>query len=102
MNIKIWDEIASNYKIVECKQVKKIALKKAIKAQGMYSFYRANAGSADIYAFSYDTIGKQYLDGTICKKIDWSGGWDWSSGLVDTSSTHFLHLDTGIFYEIKA
>jgi hypothetical protein len=100
MNIKIWNKITSEYDIISLKEVKKIPLKKAIREQAESSFYRMNAKSADCYAFSYDKIGQKYLDGSICKKVDWSGGWDWLNSLVDTSATHLYVFADKKFYQI--
>ena len=66
------------------------------------SLYRMNAQTADIYAFSYSVKGTKYLDGTTAPSsyTDWSGGWDWSHSLVDTSATHILNLETLEVYEL--
>lgn len=68
--------------------------------QALHSFYKINAGNADCYVFTIDKIGQKYLDGTICKKLDFSGGWDWSERLVDKNATYLFMLETKKFYEI--
>jgi hypothetical protein len=88
------------FEVITIKEVKKIPLKKYISNQAEFSFYRMNAQSADIYAFSYDKIGQKYLDGTTCKKIDYSGGWDWSNSLVDDSAEYIYNLQEKKFYKI--
>ncbi len=100
MYIKIWSKEKEVYEDIPLKEVKKIPLKKAIQSQAEGSFYRMNAQSADCYAFSYDKIGQKYMDGSICNKKDWSGGWDWLNGLVDTSATHIYNLIDKKFYQI--
>lgn len=85
---------------LKLKEIKKVKLGKSIKEHAGGSIYRMNASSADCYAFSYDTLGQKYLNGTVCKKVDFSGGWDWSNGLVDDSATHLYFMETGKFYQI--
>jgi|ERR1035437_9495462 hypothetical protein len=97
-NIKIWN--GENYDLVAIKEVKKIPLKKKIQSQAESSFYRLNAKTANCYAFSYDTIGEKNLDGTICKKVDFSGGWDWTNSLVDTKSDYIYLFSDKKFYKI--
>ena len=62
------------------------------------SFYKINAQGADCYAFTVDKVGKKHLDGTISKGNDWSGGWDWSNGIVDTNAEYIYMTVNGKFY----
>ena len=56
------------------------------------SLYRMNASSADCYAFS------------VCKtskgKLDFEGGWDWSTRLVDKDAEWLYMLTSGKFIKI--
>lgn len=73
-----------------------------LRRHAVHSFYRMNATSADCYAFSVDVAGMKHMDGTISKGNDWSGGWDWSTQLVDTSAEYILMLETGKVYKVNA
>jgi hypothetical protein len=75
-------------------------LSKNIINHALGSIYSLNAQSADCYAFTIDTLGEKYLDGTTCQKPDFSGGWDWSERLVDTSAQYLFMLSTKKFYKI--
>jgi hypothetical protein len=90
----------STDKIITLVPTKMVKLKKAIKDLACNCFYRQNSAGSDCYAFSYDVIGKKYLDGTTCKKIDYSGGWDWSNAIVDTGATYLYMIATDRFYKI--
>ena len=60
-----------------------------IKKHAGESLYRLNAKTADCYAFSIDEDGK-----------DWSGGWDWSSDLIDKDADYILMLESGTIYRV--
>jgi hypothetical protein len=87
------------YTLVEVKP-SKIKLKKQIINIACGSIYRMNAGGADCYAFSYDVIGQKYRDGTTCKKVDFSGGWDWSKHIVHQAMQFIYKFDDNKFYEV--
>ena len=85
------------YKLISDSKMK---LKKEIRQHAEGSLYRMNCKSADCYAFSYDKIGQKYLDGTTCKKIDFSGGWDWKNNLVDIDAEYILDFTDNKFYQV--
>ena len=67
------------------------ALKRKVASHAGGSLYRMNAPSADCYAFNI-VRGKTGLD--------FEGGWDWSSGLVDTDAEYLFMLDTAEFVKV--
>ena len=86
---------------IQLKEIKRPKLGKKIKEFiNNETIYMLNTPNADCYAFSYDIIGQKYLDNTICKKPDWSGGFDWLNGLVDNNATHIYNLKDQKFYII--
>lgn len=66
-------------------------LKKNIQRFAQGSIYRLNAKTADCYAFNV-VRGKKYLD--------WEGGWDWSTSLVDKGAEYIYLLKTNKFLKL--
>ncbi len=74
------------------KEVKRLKYKKEISQFASGSIYRFNAKTADCYAFNY------YTDNS--GKVQFEGGWDWLSDLVDKNAEYVMVLSTGKFYKI--
>lgn len=53
-----------------------------------------NCQSCDCYVFKIDPIGTIHRSGFVSKKVDWSGGFDWSDNIVDKSATHLIMVKT--------
>lgn len=86
---------------LKLKEVKRGKMFAKIKRHSEGSFYRQNAQSADCYAFRYDIIGETYRDASVCKKLDYSGGWDWiNCGIIDKEATHLYEFKTKKFFQI--
>lgn len=67
-------------------------LKRLIKDWALHSLYRLNSGSADCYAFNlcYNTKGK----------LDFEGGWDWSTNLIAKNAIHIFMLQSQEFIKL--
>ena len=64
-------------------------IKKEVRLHAQGSLYRMNAKTADCYAFSIIKDDKG--------KLDFIGGWDWSSNLVDKEAEYIYFMGNDIF-----
>lgn len=64
-------------------------IKREVENWALHSLYRMNAKSADCYAFNlcYNNKGK----------LDFDGGWDWSTDVIDKEATYLFMLNTKEF-----